>query len=42
MKKYNSPEIEIVETPDIVTSSREVETEKIPLYSVEETGTYQL
>ena len=42
MRKYNSLEIEIVEAPNIVTNSREVETEKIPLYSVDEIGSYQL
>ena len=42
MKKYNSPKIEIVETLDIVTTSTEVETEKIPLYSVDEASSYQL
>ena len=41
MKKYNSPEIEIVETLDIVTTSSEVETETIPFYSLDD-GSYQL
>ena len=41
MKKYSSPEIEITETPDIVTSSGEVETDNIPLYTYDEKGTYQ-
>ena len=30
-RNYNAPEIEIVETLDIVTTSSEVESEKIPL-----------
>ena len=42
MKKYNSPEIEIVETLDIVTTSGEVETEKIPFSAVDDTDSYQL
>ena len=42
MKKYNSPKVEIVETLDIVTTSVEVETEKIPLYSVDDDDSYQL
>ena len=31
MKKYNAPEIEIIDSPDVVSTSAEVETEKIPL-----------
>ena len=42
MKKYKSPEIEIVETLDIVTTSTKVETEQIPFYSVDDAGSYQL
>ena len=42
MKKYNSPEIEIVEALDIVTTSREVETEKIPFSVVDDMDSYQL
>ena len=30
-RNYNAPEIEIVETLDVVTTSSEVESEKIPL-----------
>ena len=30
-KTYNSPEIEVVESIDVVSTSREVETDKIPL-----------
>ena len=30
-RNYSSPEVEIVESLDVVTTSREVETEKIPL-----------
>lgn len=30
MKKYNSPEIEIVESINVVATSSEVESEKIP------------
>ena len=36
MKKYNAPEIEIVDAIDVVSTSSEVETEKIPLYTTEE------
>lgn len=42
MKKYNSLEIEMVETIDIVTTSREVETEKIPFSAIDDTDSYQL
>lgn len=31
MKKYNSPVLEIVEAPEIVKTSSEVETDKVPL-----------
>ena len=31
MKKYNAPEIEIIDSPDVVSTSTEVETERIPL-----------
>ena len=31
MKKYNTVEIEILNSPDVVSTSTEVETEKIPL-----------
>ena len=36
MKKYNAPEIEIVESINVVATSSEVESEKIPLYIMEE------
>ena len=43
MKKYDSPEIEIVEAHDIVTTSTEVETEKIPFFStIDDADSYQL
>ena len=42
MKKYHSPEIEIVEMLDIVTTSREVETDKIPFSAIDDTDSYQL
>jgi hypothetical protein len=42
MKVYIAPQIEIVETLDIVTTSSEVETEKIPFASVDDMGSYQL
>lgn len=35
MKKYNAPEIEIIDSPDVVATSAEIETEKIPLGSTE-------
>ena len=42
MKKYNSPEIEIVNACDVVTTSLSVETERIPLFSEKNTENYQL
>ncbi len=33
MKKYNAPKIEILTYPDVVSTSTEVETERIPLES---------
>lgn len=36
MKKYNSPEIEIIETPDIITTSSDVESELIPFAFVDD------
>ena len=36
MNKYSTPEIEIVESLDVVCTSGETETEKIPLYITEE------
>lgn len=36
MKKYIAPEFEVIETPDVVTASNEVETEKIPLSAANE------
>lgn len=41
MKKYNTPEVEIIEASDVVTTSSTVETEKIPFYNAEE-SIYQL
>ena len=39
MKKYNTVEIEILNSPDVVSTSAEVETERIPLtYSVNESS----
>ena len=32
-KNYNAPEVEIVETLDVVTTSNTVETDRIPLAS---------
>ncbi len=31
MKKYNTPEFEIIVSPDVVVTSPEIETEEIPL-----------
>lgn len=31
MKKYNTPELEIIVSPDVVVTSPEVETEIIPI-----------
>ena len=42
MKEYSSPEIRIFQTFDIVTTSKDVETEKIPFSSVDEADGYQL
>ena len=39
MKKYNTPEVEILDASDVVSTSTEVETERIPLmYSVNESS----
>ncbi len=37
MKKYNTPEIEIIDSPDVVVTSGEVETERIPLTASNDT-----
>ncbi len=37
MKKYNAPEIEIIDSPDVVVTSPEVETERIPLTATSDT-----
>ena len=42
MKKYNSPEIEIVNACDVVTTSLSVETERIPFYGESNAENYQL
>lgn len=41
MKTYNSPEIELVKLVDVVSTSVEVETERIPLES-SESGLYNV
>ena len=41
MKKYNTPEIEILDSPDVVSTSAEVETERIPL-EASDSGLYNV
>ena len=42
MKKYNSPEIEILDSSDVVSTSGEVETGKIPIsYASPNQGSFE-
>ena len=42
MKKYNSPEVEIVDDLDVISTSSEVETEYIPFSNENKADFYEL